>query len=84
MQDTEGVGGGVLQPVEVGDEVQDTEGVGDGVLQSVEVEEKVLAGRADVKPMMARATAELETCMLTKVESRIEIGSSLAEDVDGM
>ena len=82
MQDTKEVESRVLKPIQVEDEVQNTKEVEDRVLQSVEVEEKVLAGRADVKPIIARATAELETCILTKVESRIEIGSSLAEDVN--
>jgi hypothetical protein len=42
----------------------------------------VLAGSADVKLMIARAIAELEKCMLMKVESTIETELDLRDDVE--
>lgn len=74
-QDVLQLGGGGHEAVHaegVGEEVLGAEGVGDKVVQFVGVEEQVLAGRADVKLIMARAIAELEKCMLTG-RNRIEI-----------
>lgn len=42
----------------------------------------MLAGNADVRLMIARAIAELEKCMLIKVESRMETELVLRDDVE--